>query len=222
MRHFTVKTLLLALFFLPSLGWAAELTVITTTDFHGGFHSKKVKTKAGEELKMGGAAMLSSYINHIKDLSENPVILLDVGDSFQGSLESNSLEGAPVIDLFNYLGYDALTIGNHEFDFGPTGPQRFATGDEPPLGSLKDRIFQAQFPFLAINILDKEGNLLDGVQPSTVIHRGGVKVGIIGAISPDADKNTFPPNVKGLSFPDPTKLIIKEARRLRTKKWSTL
>ena len=199
---------------LPSLGAAAELTVITTTDLQGELLPNEVKTKAGDILHTGGVAMLSSYIQHIKNTSKGPVILLDVGDSFQGTLESNSLEGAPIIDLFNHLGYDALTIGNLEFDFGPSGSQRFILGADP-LGALKDRIAQANFPFLAINITDKDGKLIEGVRPSILIDRGGVKVGVIGAITPNGKSKTFPPNVEDLNFLDPLELVIEEAQRLR-------
>lgn len=218
MRTLMIQSLVLLLFLLPRMGMTVEVTVVTTTDFHGGFLPKNVKTKTGEVLDLGGAAMLSSYINRIRSLSNGPVILLDVGDAFKGSIESNNFEGAPVIDLFNHLEYDALTIGNQEFEFGPSGQKRVASpgGEEDSLGAIKDRIAQAHFPFLAINITDKNGNLFDGLKPSTVIERGGVRVGVIGAISLSAREEILSPKVKELSFTDPIPLIIKEAQRLRT------
>ena len=50
------------------------------------------------------------------------VVLLDAGDMFQGTLESNMNEGAAVVRAYNVLKYDAAAVGNHEFDFGPVGP----------------------------------------------------------------------------------------------------
>ena len=65
-------------------------------------------------------------------------MLIDAGDMFQGTLESNLQEGAPVIAAYNLLRYDAAAIGNHEFDYGPVGPAAMPTapGDDP-LGALK-------------------------------------------------------------------------------------
>src|SRR5205814_1292694 len=83
------------------------------------------------------------------------VLLLDAGDMFQGTVESNLGEGAAVVDVMNRLGYTAAAIGNHDFDFGPTGgdatPQQ--RGDDPR-GALRARAAEARFPFLMANVVD--------------------------------------------------------------------
>ena len=82
-------------------------------------------------------------------------MLVDAGDMFQGTLESNMTEGAAVVRAYNALGYDAVAVGNHEFDFGPVGPAPSprAPGDDPR-GALKARAAEAHFPFLAANLVD--------------------------------------------------------------------
>lgn len=195
---------------------ADQLTIIATSDFHGQLQEKTIKTEDGTTLLSGGAARLAGYIKHLQEQVGENNILLDAGDLFQGSLETNYLEGSPVVDLYNHLNVSAVTIGNHEFDFGPSGPSRVVLSEEDDQrGALKDRMKQADFPFLSINIL-KENSLqaIEGVQTSVVIQKN-LKVGVIGAIDSLADEKTFYPNVQDLVFPDPTPMIIEEAKRLR-------
>src|SRR6185503_9804900 len=105
------------------------------------------------------------------------VVLVDAGDMFQGTLESNLNEGAAVVRAYNALKYDAAAIGNHDFDFGPVGPATGprARGDDPR-GALKARAAEAQFPFLAANLVDEKTGALPkwpNVGATTVVARGG-------------------------------------------------
>ena len=106
----------------------------------------------------GGLALLDGYIGNLRAARARDggaVLLLDAGDLFQGTLESNLNEGAIVISAYNAMRYDAAAIGNHEFDFGPVGPATFAESpQDDPLGAIKARATQARFPFLAANIID--------------------------------------------------------------------
>ncbi|MCZ7682736.1 MAG: metallophosphoesterase [Sandaracinaceae bacterium] len=101
------------------------LTVIGTNDLHG--HVRALPIFAG-------------YLALLREVraGDGAVVLLDGGDLFQGTLESNLLEGAPVIEAYGLLGYDAATIGNHEFDYGPEG-ERVTPGspDDDPRGALR-------------------------------------------------------------------------------------
>src|SRR5690606_1951738 len=97
------------------------------------------------------------------------VVLLDAGDMFQGTLESNLGEGDVIVSAFEAIGYDAVTIGNHEFDFGPAGEATTpASASDDPRGALKARARQAHFPFLSANVVSEDGRPLDwaNVQPS--------------------------------------------------------
>ena len=82
-------------------------------------------------------------------------MLVDAGDMFQGTLESNLGEGAAVVRAYNALGYDAAALGNHEFDFGPVGPAPAPrTPADDARGALKARAAEAKFPLLVANIAD--------------------------------------------------------------------
>ncbi len=211
-----MRLLVLALAFLSINSFAdKKIRIISTTDFHGALDEQTVKTKDGNLVTYAGAALLASYVNKLRQ--ENiPSLLIDAGDLFQGSLISNSAEGRPVVDFYNYMGVDAVAIGNHEFDYGPAGPKAIPkTPADDPRGALKERIAQAKFPFLAANIRGADGKRPDWAKASVLIERGGVKVGVIGVATTTTPSTTIKKNVLDLKFIDPVKPISAEAAKLK-------
>jgi 5'-nucleotidase len=189
------------------------LTIVGTNDLHGG-----VVARDGR----GGLALLGGYVQNLRRARAadgGAVLLIDGGDMFQGTLESNLSEGAAVVAAYNQLGYAAAAIGNHEFDFGPAGPaatpQRAA---DDPRGALKARAAEAKFPFLAANLLDdRTGRPVDwpNVRPSVTVQAAGLKVGIIGVMTREALSATIAANVHGLKVAPLAPAIAAEAARLR-------
>src|SRR5262249_24177162 len=124
------------------------LSIVGTNDLHGG---------VVEVNGRNGLALLDGYLTNLRAARAKDggaVVLLDAGDLFQGTLESNLNEGSVVIAAYNALGYDAAAIGNHEFDFGPVGPATWPLSPSDDVrGALKARAAEARFPFLAANII---------------------------------------------------------------------
>ena len=113
-----------------------------------------------------GIGPLSTYLNSV--MNENS-ILFSSGDMWQGSSESNLTYGALVTDWMNEMGFVSMTLGNHEYDWGES---YIAANEE-----------FAEFPFLGINVYDSETReRAEYATPSVVVSRGGVEIGIIGAI----------------------------------------
>jgi 5'-nucleotidase len=183
------------------------LSVVGTSDLHG--HIAALPWLAGYVVNLRKA----------RTSTGGAVILLDAGDMFQGTLESNLAEGAPVVRAYNALGYSAVAIGNHEFDFGPAGPAPSPVGPEDdPRGALKARAVEAHFPFLAANVVDRKTGkpvAWPNFKPSIMIDAAGIKVGLVGAITAATSRSALPANVAGLEFPSPAKAIAHEARGLR-------
>ncbi|MEO5740362.1 MAG: bifunctional metallophosphatase/5'-nucleotidase, partial [Vicinamibacterales bacterium] len=157
------------------------ISIIGTNDLHGG-----VLPRGGR----GGLALFGGYVRNLRAARARDgggVLLIDAGDMFQGTLESNLTEGAPVIAAYNVLGYAAAAIGNHEFDYGPVGAAAIPAGlGEDPRGALKARAADARFPFLAANIIDQStGRPVDwpNVRPSTLVETAGVRIGIVGVVT---------------------------------------
>lgn len=145
------------------------------------------------------------------------VILVDSGDVFQGTLASNMTEGEVMIAGYNRIGYTAAAIGNHEFDYGPSGTKSVVSvPSEDPFGALERNISQAAFPFLSANIREKStGRRPWWARPSLIVERGGARVGIIGLTTEQTPGVTFPTNVESLEFTDPVREVVDEAASLR-------
>ena len=115
-----------------------------------------------------GVDELGTYFE-LRGLEDEHIVLLSAGDMWQGSAESVLTNGAIMVDWMNALGFVAMTLGNHEFDWG----------EEP----IRANSQLADFPFLAINVYNySTGKLADYCTPSVMVERGDIKIGIIGAI----------------------------------------
>lgn len=183
------------------------LSIIGTNDLHG----------AIDRLPL-----FAGFVNNLRaarSADGGGVVLVDGGDMFQGTLESNLAEGADVVKAYNAIGYSAAAVGNHEFDYGPVGPAvtAKAPGDDP-LGALKARASEAKFPFVVSNIADKAtGARIDfpNMPASTLIEVAGIKVGIIGASTASTPYTTMPANFAALQMMEPAPQIASAAKALR-------
>jgi 5'-nucleotidase len=187
--------------------------VVGTTDLHGSYDSHPASKTAPA---YGGLALIAGYLDVLR-AEHGRVIVVDSGDLFQGTLESNFFEGEPVVKGYNALGYDAAAVGNHEFDYGPAGPDSVArVAGEDPLGALKKNAKAAKFPFLSANLTEKKtGKTPSWAKRYTMVEANGVKVGIIGLSTPDTPAVTMASNVAALSFGDPVAATLSAAKELR-------
>lgn len=190
------------------------LSIFGTNDVHGELLAS---------AERGGLVTTSGYINALRGARAadgGAVLVIDAGDMWQGTLESNLAEGAPVVAAFNAIGVTAAAIGNHEFDFGPAGDRAIPTapGDDPR-GALKARAREAEFPLLAANLIDDAtGRPVEwpNVQPSVIVESAGVRVGIIGVTASNSLQTTIAANTVGLSLAPLAATIEREAATLRT------
>lgn len=189
----------------PEATGVVTITIVGTNDLHGHVRSLPI---------------LAGYVRILREARERDgaLVLLDGGDMFQGTLESNLLEGAPVVEAYGALGYDAVTIGNHEFDYGPAGERVTpASPDDDPRGALIARAAEARYPFLAANLRTREGDPIEWehVTTSVLIERAGVWIGIIGVTTEDTLTTTNAANVRDLSMASIVGAITDEAVALR-------
>jgi 2',3'-cyclic-nucleotide 2'-phosphodiesterase (5'-nucleotidase family) len=191
------------------------ISIAGTSDIHGHM------TAEGD---MGGFALLGGYLANLRAARAadgGGVLLLDGGDDWQGTMESNLAEGEGVIDAMNQLGYNAMAIGNHDFDYGPVGPRIVASkpGDDPR-GALKMNAKKARFPFLTANIYETAtGRPLaaPNIMPSTIVEVDGVRIGVVGAATTDTPTSTMAANFQGLTLEPLAPAIAGEAAALRAR-----
>lgn len=180
------------------------LTILHTNDFHSRFepvskYDSGCSAEDDAEGKcFGGSARLITAIREARDRAGNS-ILVDGGDQFQGSLFYTYYKGKVAAEMMNTLGYDAMTVGNHEFDDGPE--------------VLRGFMDTVEFPVLMSNAdVSAEPHLASVLMKSTVIERGGEKLGLIGATPQDTPEIAAPgPNI---TFTDPVGAVQAEVDRL--------
>jgi len=157
------------------------VTVLHTNDVHG---------RMVEDDRNGviGDALLSGIVNDSR--SKGTTLVFDSGDSFQGLPISNSSKGEDMASVMNAVGFDAMTVGNHEFDFG--------------LDQLRRLSKQINFPIITSNVYVNGVRLF---QPSTIVDKtpgvDGDEVVVIGVTTPETATKTHPRNITGVSFTDP-------------------
>lgn len=181
-----------------------SLTILHTNDFHARFepiskYDSGCSAEDNTEGKcFGGTARLVTAIAQARARSNN-CILVDGGDQFQGTLFYTYYKGRMAAEFMNKLGYDAMTVGNHEFDDGPE--------------VLRGFMDAVGFPVLMSNAdVSREPALAGKLAKSTVIERGGEKLGLIGLTPQDTDELASPgPNI---TFTDPVGAVQQEVDAL--------
>ncbi|AFH65854.2 5'-nucleotidase C-terminal domain-containing protein [Paenibacillus caseinilyticus] len=170
-------------------GAKKSITLLHTNDIH----SRVEASDAGI-----GYAALATLARQYK--AENPnTLLLDAGDTFHGQTIANLVRGESIVKLMNTIGYDAMTAGNHDFNYG-----------YPRLVELAG---QAKFPVLSSNTKKEDGSRI--LESYIIKEVDGIKLGIFGLSTPETAFKTHPNNVKGLTFHDPAleaKAIVGELK----------
>lgn len=194
-----VATLLCCCFIGCSPSKLHHLTILHTNDTH----SQVEPLEAGKrDAHCGGYARRMGLIEQERTLDPH-LILLDAGDFSQGTPYFNFFHGRVEVDAMNRMGYDAITLGNHEFDYG--------------VDTLAAILQDAQFDVVCANY-DVTGSKLEGiVKPYTIIRRGNLRIGVFGlGVNPKglvAERNFAP-----LTYLDPTTAAQEVADLLKNKR----
>ncbi|MEJ8545760.1 bifunctional metallophosphatase/5'-nucleotidase [Brevibacillus borstelensis] len=180
--------------FFQALGDAAttHITIAHTNDTHGHITEDK-------NLKEFGYAKIASLLKDWREENDN-FLLLDAGDTFQGTVYVNQFQGESVVPILNYLGYNVMAAGNHEFDFG-----------YEQLLKLRDML---KHPVISGNVFKADGKEL--LVPTFKAEIGGKKFAFVGFVAEDTPILTHPNNVKGLTFKNPVevaKVVVPQLKK---------
>ena len=179
-----------------------QLIVLHTNDTHSTI--MPLSTELPDTMKSGRAGALRRIAMLKEERQKHPDLLLfDSGDFFQGSAYYTLFKGDVEIGLMNKMGYDAVTIGNHEFDFG--------------MEEMARAFRQATFPIVCANY-DFTGTPCEGlVKPYIIIKRNGVRIGVFG-LSPKLEGLVSEKNCVGVKYLDPAKVALETATMLKKEK----
>ncbi len=202
MRIVTMKLTGLALGLLLALCTAAlaeelQLGIISSNDSHGHI----LPFRHNGEQDWGGMARRRVAIQTARADTDYYWMVLDAGDVFQGTPMSNLLTGFLDIECMNQMGYDAMALGNHEFDFG--------------YDLIRGRLPDANFPMLSCNVIDKERGVSVS-QPYHIFRRGNYRIGVIGLTTETLLGETDPRVSDYVEVYDPVPIVRSLAQYMRS------
>ena len=159
------------------------VTTLITADIHG--HVEPYKPR-GANYFIGGMAKMVEYVKDMREKQSN-LLMLDIGDAPYNTNVANLFEGEPVINIMNMMGYDAMVLGNHDFDF--------------PFDVMERNAALANFPFLSANTYHDAG-YPDFLSPYVFKEVDGIVFAIVGLTDDSSAWYTHPRNVEGIVFMD--------------------
>ena len=177
-----------------------KITILHTNDFHS--HIDPFPADAPRNADEGGMAQRASLISKIRS-EEKSVLLFDAGDIYQGSPYFNYFKGELEFKLMTQMGYDAATIGNHEFDNGLEG--------------IESQLKNAGFPFVVSNYDFSDTILAGKTIQYKIFHRHGIKVGVYG-LCIELDGLVSKKNYGNTNYIDPLVTALKMEKMLKQEK----
>lgn len=200
------KIFFLSLLFVVALSAGAkktkQLVILHTNDTHSCILPLNANLADTMLAGRGGYVRRAAAIEAERKANPSRVLLFDSGDFSQGSAFYTLFKGDVEVDLMNLMGYDAATLGNHEFDFG--------------LDNLAALCRRAKFPIVCANY-DFTGTVCEGlVRPYVILKKNGLKIGVFG-LSPKMEGLVFAKNYEGVRYLDPNKVALKTATLLKEK-----
>ena len=172
-----------------------DTVILHTNDVHG---------RIVEEKGVIGDAKLATVIEKEREKGNQTTLVVDAGDAFQGLPISNSTKGEARAKILNEMGYDAMAVGNHEFDFGLDEAKKYKEILNFPLLSSNTYVNGARL-FEAATIVDKNKDV------------EGDEFVVIGVTTPETATKTHPKNVKGVTFTEPIEEVNKVVEEVQAK-----
>lgn len=182
-----------------------DIVLVHTNDVHGRIVEEKGRDK---NTSVVGDAKLATVIENERAKKDQTTVVLDAGDAFQGLPISNSTKGEARAEILNKMNYDAMAVGNHEFDFGLDEAKKYKEILKFPLLSSNTYVNGARL-FEASTIIDKDKNVK------------GDEVVVIGVTTPETATKTHPKNVQGVTFKDPIPEVLNVVKEIQAKAKAT-
>jgi 2',3'-cyclic-nucleotide 2'-phosphodiesterase (5'-nucleotidase family) len=180
-------------------GRAMKLTILHTNDIHGHLTAWKGWEGDLKDKTVGGLGRLAGAIAQARKETKD-ALLLDAGDLLGDSMIADLTEGKAMVEALNHLGYDAMSIGNHEPDFGTD--------------VLRQRMKDATFTVLAANLIERNGRK-PFAKPYIIKKVSGVSVGILGLAYPKTAWTTAAKNVAEVEFQNPVPAVKHYLPKMR-------
>ena len=197
MKYGRVTITLISILFSINL-YSQDLVILHTNDTHSNIEP----VASGKNKGLGGVQRRANYIQSLRDSVQN-ILLLDAGDYNQGTPYFTLFKGEAEVMLYNAMGYDAVCLGNHEFDNGEK--------------QLAERLAKAKYPTVCSNYDFSGSPLKDIIKPYVIIEKGGKRIGVLGLLL-NLNGYVSESARSGVKYLDVLKIANKTARFLKNKK----
>lgn len=197
MKYGRVIITLISILFSLTL-YSQDLVILNTNDTHSNIEP----VASGKNKGLGGFQRRANYIQSVRDSVKN-ILLLDAGDYNQGTPYFTLFKGEAEVMLYNAMGYDAVCLGNHEFDNGEK--------------QLAERLAKAKYPTVCSNYDFSGSPLKDIIKPYVIIEKGGKRIGVLGLLL-NLNGYVSESARSGVKYLDVLKIANKTARFLKNKK----
>ena len=184
------------------------LPIIGSSDLHGHYYEEEYEV-GNLSYSQGGLDYLGKYINIIRNEFNNKILYLDAGDLFQGGTESTITNGSIMLEYLNLMNADAMTLGNHEYDYDRD--------------FIEQKINEAKFPVLAANVYDEikrarqafGKNHLSSKKYTFKVPNGEITIGVVGLTMQMTEQTISGKGYEGINFLKYKNELVSESQKLR-------
>lgn len=171
------------------------VVILHTNDFHGNL----LALTDADKNSVAGVARIATIVNNVRStFGKDHVLLVDAGDAIQGATIANLFQGKSVTDAYNAMGYNVVTLGNHEWDYGQQ--------------VLKDRIADAKFDYVNANVTGV--NL--GWKSNVIKNVAGINIGLFGIVTSDLPIIVAPSSLTNVTVMDPLATARDQVKDLKS------
>lgn len=186
----------------PEAPRVERVRLLYTNDVHGRVTPVQDRVIFGQKTELGGSAYLASLVHRLKAEDPERTLLLDDGDSVHGQLLTDLDAGNAMADVMSTIGYDAATLGNHDFQWG--------------VPKLVERLTDhAHYPVVVSNVVQEDGSALPDTEPHRLFDLKGVKVGVTGVLTRDTEHSQRTDRLQGVKFLDEAESVRRSVQALR-------
>lgn len=185
----------------PAAPATQRIRILHTNDVHGTISPVTDRVVMGQPTELGGSAYIASLADDARAEDPGRTLLLDAGDAVHGQVSTDLDEGKSMVEVMNEVGYDAATLGNHDFQWG--------------VPSLLERLAKAEYPVVVGNLVGEDGAPLPGTEPRRMFDLDGVKVGMTGLVTTETVEKARPERIQGVKFMDEASALRTQVEALR-------
>ena len=178
-----------------------RIRILHTNDVHGTISPVPDSVVIGHPANLGGSAYLATIVDRARQQEAGRTLLLDSGDAVHGQASTDLDKGQSMMEVMDQVGYDAGTLGNHDFQWG--------------VGNLVDRLARSRHPVVVANVVREDGTPLPNTQPYKIVDIGGMRVGITGLLTAETAQKQRKDRIEGIRFLDEAEALRQQVALLR-------